>query len=200
MSSMVILGLEIGIGTVLIPRMAVDRRAVLRRLGRLNRKPVLGELGVSAHVDARHVPVDGVTALGVLELQDVVLVRLGGQLDGNTAAVAVGLPGLGVGATVRREGLHFSSSIGDGPRVDVEPHVVDNFDAAVAGGGAVTGLDGTVGEGRSEGGQGGSDETELVEEHHFVCVVVVERKRKACSKKIDKKVVVKDETRSRKRV
>ena len=176
MGSVVVLGLEVGIGTGLVPSVAVDRRAVGTSLGGLNGEPVIGELGVGTHVNARHVPEDGVTALGVLELEHVGLVGLGGQLDGDTTAVAVGLPWLRVGTAARREGLHVSSSIGDRPRVDVVFQVVDDFNtaAATASGGGVAGLDG-VGESCSESSES-SSETELGEDH-FEGVFVVEKKK-----------------------
>ena len=167
MRSVVILGLQVRLGTLLVPSAAVDTGAVLAGLGGLDREAVLGELGVAAHVDARHVPEDGVAAFGIFELQDIVLAGGGGQLDGHATAVAVGLKLFRVGAAARREGLHVSSTTRDGPRVDVLPQFVENLHAAAAAtAGLVTSLDGHgVGEGRSESGQGG-EETELGE-HHF---------------------------------
>lgn len=168
-SSVVILGLQVSLSALGVTSLAVDRRAVAVGLGGLDGEAVLGELGVAAHVDARHVPVDGVAGLGVLELQDVILVGLGRQLDGHAAAVAVLAPRLMVGTTARRKGLHISSTTGDGPRVDSVVQVVDDLDAAAAaaagGAGSVAGLD-AVGEGCGEGSKEGSSETELGE-HHF---------------------------------
>lgn len=164
MGSVVVLGLEVGFGTVLVPSVAVDRRAVGTSLGGLNGEPVVGELGVGTHVNARHVPEDGVTALGVLELEHVGLVGMGGNLDGDTTAVAVALPWLRVGTAARREGLHVSGSIGDRPRVDFVFQVVDDFNTAAAtSGGGVAGLDG-VGESCRESSES-SSETELGEDH-----------------------------------
>lgn len=160
--SVVVLGLQVGIGTRSVASMAVDTGAVLAGMGGLDAEAVLGELGVAAHVDARHVPEDSVAALGVFELEDVVLVGLSSQLDRHTTAVAVGLPLLRVRATARREGLHVSSTTGNGPRVDVVLHVVGDGDTTTA----ATALGRrSSGEGRSESGQSG-EETELVE-HHF---------------------------------
>ena len=45
-------------------------------------------------VDGRHIPVEDVTGLGVLELENVVADLGGGHLDGDTAAVGVGEPGV----------------------------------------------------------------------------------------------------------
>lgn len=158
MGSVVVLRLEVGIGTALVPSVAVDRRAVSTSRGGLNGEAVIGKLGVGTHVNARHVPEDGVTALGVLELKHIGLVGLGGQLNGDTTAVAVGLEWLRVGTAARREGLHVTGSIGDRPRVDVVFQVVDDFNTA-----AVTSLDG-VGESCRESSEG-SSETELGEDH-----------------------------------
>ena len=162
MGSVVVLGLQVGIGTRSVASMAVDTGAVLAGMGGLDAEAVLGELGVAAHVDTRHVPEDSVAALGVFELEDVFLAGLSSQLDRHTTAVAVGLPLLRVRATARREGLHVSSTTGNGPRVDVVLHVVGDGDTTTA----ATALGRrSSGEGRSESGQSG-EETELVE-HHF---------------------------------
>lgn len=162
MRGVVVLGLQVGIGTGLVASSAVDTRAVLAGLGGLDGEAELGESGVAAQVDARHVPVDGLAAFGVFELQDIVLGGFGGQLDGHTAAVAVVLPFFRVGAAARREGLHVASTTGNGPRVDVLLQVVSDADTPTV----AASLDGHgVGKGRSESGQGG-EETELGE-HHF---------------------------------
>jgi len=169
-SSVVVLRLQVSLSTLRVASLAVDRGAVGAGLGGLDGEAVLGELGVGAHVDARHVPEDGVARLGVLELQDVVLVGLGGQLDGDTAAIAVLAPRFLVRAAARRKGLHVTSAIGDRPRVDGAFEVVVDGDAAAAtaasvGGGSVAGLDG-VGEGCGEGSEGGHGKSDLGE-HHF---------------------------------
>lgn len=168
MGSVVVLGLQVGFGTRLVASMAVDTGAVLAGLGGLDAEAVLGELGVASHVDARHVPEDGLAALGVFELQDIVLAGISSQLKRHTTAVVVGLPLLGVRATARREGLHVSSTTGNGPRVDVGLHVVGDCDTTAA---TALGRHGS-GESRSESGQGG-EETELVEHHFEENVVVV---------------------------
>lgn len=159
--SVVVLGLQVGFGARVVTGMAVDAGAVLRGLRGLDAEAVLGELGVAAHVDAGHVPEDGVTALGVFELEDIILVGIGSQLDGDTTAVAVGLPLLRVRATARREGLHVSGTSRNGPRVDVVLHVVGDGDTTTI---STTLLRHSSGEGRGEGSQSG-EETELVEHH-----------------------------------
>lgn len=160
---MVVLGLQVGLGAGSVAGLAVDRGAVAAGLGRLDGEAELGELGVGAHVDAGHVPVDGVTGLGVLKLKDVRLVGLGGQLDGDAAAVGVGAPVLGVGAAVRREGMHVADAISDRPRVDGLAQVVDDLDASSRGGGVAAALD-DMGQGSGEGGKGSSEEG--LGEHH----------------------------------
>lgn len=168
MSRVVVLGLQISLGALRVASLAVDRGAVVAGLGGLDGEPVLDELGVGAQVDARHVPEDGVAGLGVLELQDVVLAGLGGQLDGDAAAVAVFAPRFLVGAAARRKGLHVTSATGDRPRVDGAFEVVVDGHAATTtavGVGGVAGLDG-VGEGCGEGSEGGHGESDLGE-HHF---------------------------------
>lgn len=169
-SRVVVLGLQISLGALRVASLAVDRGAVVAGLGGLDGETVLDELGVGAHVDARHVPEDGVAGLGVLKLQDVVLVGLGGQLDGDTAAVVIFAPRFLVGAAARRKGLHVTSATGDRPRVDGAFEVVVDADAAAAtaaavGGGGVAGLDG-VGEGCGEGSERGHGKSDLGE-HHF---------------------------------
>lgn len=154
---MVVLRLEISLRAVGITRMAVDRRAGLRDLGRFNGEAVLGEDRLRGQVDAAHVPVDGVGALGVLELEDVFLLLGGGQLDADATAVVVGAPLLLEGSTARREGMHVTDSISDRPRVDGGIQVVDDADAS-------TFATDDGGEGGAEGGQGGKGED--LGEHH----------------------------------
>lgn len=161
---MVVLGLQVGLGAGSVAGLAVDGGAVAAGLGRLNGEAELGELGVGAHIDAGHVPEDGVAGLGVLVLEDIGLVRLGGQLDGDATAVGVGAPLLGVGAAARREGMHVADAISDRPRVDGLAQVVDDLDAASRGGGVVAALD-DMGQGSGEGSKGSSEEG--LGEHHF---------------------------------
>lgn len=136
-----------------------------------------GRLGV--HVDGGEIVEDLVTIAGVLELKDAVLAAGGGHLDGDTAAVVVGLELLLVGATAAGDVLLITGAVVGRPQVDVLVHVVDDLDAAAAaaaaagtgaragrcaaGGGGTTLLD--VGEGRSGHGEGAEEET--VGEQHF---------------------------------
>lgn len=163
---MVVLGLQVGLSAGSVASLAVDGGAVAARLGRRNGEAVLGELTAGSHIDAGHVPEDGVAGLGVLELEDVGLVGLGGELDGDAAAVAVGAPLLGVGAAARREGMHVADAISDRPRVDGLAQVVDDLDAASGGGGGgvAAALDDS-GQGGGEGSKSSSDEG--LGEHHF---------------------------------
>jgi hypothetical protein len=167
--SMVILRLEVSLGARRVASSAVDAGAVGASLARLDGETVLGEAGVGAHIDAGHVPEDGVAGLGVLELQHVGLILGHGQLDGDAAAVVVALPRFLVVAAARREGMHVTDSIRHRPRVDGGIQVVDDVDAAAAvatsdgaGGGAVGGGVQVVGKGRGESGH----EREGLE-HHF---------------------------------
>lgn len=163
------------VGGVVISRLEVSGRASgvasladgLGARGRLisglDGETKVGELGAGAHVDTGEIPEDSVTGFGVLELEDVVLLRVGGQLDGDTTAVGVGLPLLGVLATVGRDDLHGANLISDGPGVDVLVEVVGDLDAAA--GGTITAND-AVGEGRGNGGEEGS-KAERLGEHHL---------------------------------
>lgn len=168
MGGMVILGLKVGLGAGSVAGMAVDGGAValVTGLGGGDGEAVLGKLRLDAEVDAGHVPEDSLVGLGVLELEDIGLVGLGGQLDGDAAAVVVGAPLLGVGAAVRREGMHVADSISDRPRVNGLVQLVDNLHAATAGlGGGGVAAAHHVREGRGEGSKGSSDEG--LGEHHF---------------------------------
>lgn len=85
-------------------------------------------------VDGGQIPEEDVTGLGVLELQDVVADLGGGHLDGDTAAVGVGEPGVAEGLA-GGDGLHLTGVLGDNPQVDGVLEVVDNGDTAAGGGG-----------------------------------------------------------------
>lgn len=167
----VVSGLEVGGSAGSVTGLADSGRAGRRlALGGEHREAVLGELGVGAHVDAGEIPEDGVGGLGVLELQHVGLAGVGGQLDGDAAAVGVGAPGLGEGAAVGAEGLHGADVLRDRPGVDVLVQVVGDQDGA-AGGDGVVAADVVVqvqarGEGGGQGGEGGG-EAEGLGEHHF---------------------------------
>lgn len=171
MSSLVVIGLEVGLSALSVTSLAVDRRAVVTLLGRSDGESVLGESRVTAEVDAGHDPVDGVTTLSVLELEDIGLALSGGQLDGDTTTVVVGLPGLGVATTARRKGMHVTDSIRNRPRVDGSvAHVVGDGDAAGARRGTVATnhvVAEGVGKSRGSGGQSGSEDG--LEEHFDCC-------------------------------
>jgi len=87
---------------------------------------------IRVEVDGGKIPVKGLTLLGVLELEDTVLVGGGGHLDGDTAAVGVDLPVLAVGAATGAEGLHVTGARRSAPDVDIGAQVVDDLDAAGA--------------------------------------------------------------------
>lgn len=162
MGGMVVLGLEVGLGTRRVAGMAVDSGAVVTGLAGRNVEAVLGEgRSSTVHVNGGHVPEDGVTSLGVLKLKHISLVLAGGKLDGDTTAIGVGLPGFSVGSAARREGMHVANTIGNRPRVDVGIHVVDDGDTAAA----VTSDNGRLRESRGEGSKGSSNES--LGEHHF---------------------------------
>lgn len=136
-----------------------------------------GELRAGTHVDAREIPEDRVTGESVLELEDIGLGRLGGELDGDTTAVGVGLPGLRVGATVGLEGDHGDIRIvGNGPGIEVAAQVVDNGDSTasgLSGSGSVGGTGDDLS--RERGGNSSKDgsKTEDLGEHHldFLCLI-----------------------------
>ena len=140
----------------------------------LNRKAILGELGVRAHVDARQVPEDGVDGLGVLELQHILLVGVGRQLDGDTTSVGVELPGLGVDTTVGGENQHGTGDVGHGPGVDVDIQVVGNQNGTASSDVVAADLVGqAVRERGGHGSEGGSN-AESLGEHHLDQRVYVE--------------------------
>lgn len=168
MSGVVIGRNEIGSRASIVTSLADGRGAGRGRVGGQDGETVLGELRVGAHVDAREIPEDGVGGLGVLELQDISLVGVGGQLDRDTAAVGVGPPGLAVGTTVGRQDLHGADLVGDRPGVDVVAQVVGDQNGATSGDGVVA-ADHAVhagGEGRGQSSKG-SGNTESLGEHHF---------------------------------
>lgn len=111
------------------------------------------------HVDGRQVPVESVGVDSVLELEDGVGVALGGgQLDGDTTTVGVGLPLLAVSATAAVEGIHAAGVGRGGPEIDIRAHVVDELDTA---GARVTG---TVRQGSSGSSEDAGDE-DVGEDH-----------------------------------
>lgn len=115
------------------------------------------ERRLRGEIDGGEIPEEGLTGLGVLELEDGAEVSGGGHLDGDAAAVGVGAPGLSVGGA-GGDGLHLAAGVGDGPEIDVLAHVVDDLDAAAGGAGS-------EGEGRSREGEGSSEAEELGERH-----------------------------------
>lgn len=167
-SGVVISRNEIGSIASIITSLADGRRASRGRVSGQDSETELGELRVGAHVDARQIPEDSVGGLGVLELQDIFLVGVGGQLDRDTAAVGVGLPGLAVGTAVGSQGLHGTDGVGDGPGVNVLAQVVGDQDRATGGDGVVAAnhVVHAGGEGRGQSSKGSGD-TESLGEHHF---------------------------------
>jgi len=109
-----------------------------------------GRVGVE--VDGGKIPVKGLTLLGVLELEDAVLVGGGGHLDGDTTTVGVDLPVLAVGTATGAEGLHVTGAGRSAPDVDISVQVVDDLDAA----GARRRSGGGIGAGHVGAGHGGS--------------------------------------------
>lgn len=128
---MVISGLEVSGRASSVTSCANGRGASGSLIRRNDREAEVRELVVaSLHVDARHVPEDGVTGLGVLELENVVLLGVEGQLDGDATTVGVGAPCLGVGATAASDSLHGADVSSNGPGVDVLGEVVGDLDTA----------------------------------------------------------------------
>lgn len=123
----------------------------------------LGEEGALAHVDARQIPEDGRRGEGVLELQDLVLVGLGRDLDADATPAGVDAPVLNVGAA-GVQGHHLAHILADGPQVEFAVHVVHDGDttARVSRGGRTADIER---EGRGQSGQ--STEREDLGEHHF---------------------------------
>lgn len=161
---------EVGSIARLVTSLADGRGAGGGGVGGQDSETVLGELRVGTHVDAGEIPEDSVGGLGVLELQDIGLVGVGGELDGDAAAVGVGPPGLAVGTAVGSQDLHGTDGVGDGPGVDVVAQVVGDQDGAT-GGDSVVAADHVVhvhagGQSRSQSGKG-SGNAESLGEHHF---------------------------------
>ena len=122
---------EVGIRAGSVASLADSGWAVTTRLAGLDGETELGEFGVLAHVDDGQIPVDEITADGVLVLEDVGLVGLGGELDGHSTTLR-GLPFLRVGAAVGAQGVHLVvGGASNGPQVDVEVQVVLDLDATV---------------------------------------------------------------------
>jgi len=118
------------ISTVDVTRLAGSGRAA--RVTRGDRETRGNEGRIRVEVDGGKIPVKGLTLLGVLELEDTVLVGGGGHLDGDTTAVGVDLPVLAVDAATGAEGLHVTGARRSAPDVDIGVQVVDDLDAAGA--------------------------------------------------------------------
>lgn len=177
MSGLVVGRVEVGIGALRVASRADHGGAAAAGLAGLDGEAVLGEFGVGANVDARHVPEDGGVGDSVLVLEDIGLVGLGGQLNRNTTAAGRRLPVLRVGAAAGGEGLHVSSIAADRPEVDVlvkvvlDGHAAAARRAAAAGGRGGRGRGGRaiargVGKRGSQGSEGGR-KAESLGEHHF---------------------------------
>ena len=165
MRSFVVIRLQVGSRAVAISGLANGSRALWA--AGLDGEPELGELRIGPHVDARHVPEDGVLRAGVLELQHVVLVGNRGQLERNAAAIGIRAPVLLVVAALRRKLMHVSGGVGYGPQVNRDVQVVDDFDATAGtrddGGGRVAG--GRQGRQGRRGAREKSCQSERLEEH-----------------------------------
>lgn len=118
------------ISTVGVTRLAGGRRAARVTGGDRETRGDEGRVGIE--VDGGKIPVKGLTLLGVLELENAVLISGGGHLDGDTAAVRVDLPVLAVGAATGAEGLHVTGAGRSAPDVDIGVQVVDDLDTARA--------------------------------------------------------------------
>lgn len=125
-SGPVVVGKQVGGSTGNVAGSASSRLA--GRVGGADGETHGGEFGVITHVDAGEIPPDSGVLVGVLVLQDVGLLRAEGDLDGDSTAVGVGAPVLGVGFTAI-EGVHVAGDVRHGPEVDGLFHVVDDLDA-----------------------------------------------------------------------
>jgi len=135
----------------------------------LDREALAGELVARLHVDARQVPEDGITSGGVLELEDIVLLRVEGQLDRDTTAVGVVAPVLRVNTAAAVDGLHGADVASNGPGVYRLVEVVGDLDtAAVTADHTLAADHHVLGESRGNGGEKGS-KAESLGEHHFEC-------------------------------
>lgn len=163
--SMVISGREVSGGASGITSTADGLGASGALARRHDGEAELGELVVaSLHVNARHVPEDGVTGLGVLELEDIVLLGVKGQFDGDATAVGVGAPCLGVDATTASDGLHGANVAGNGPGVDILCEVVGDRDTAAVSANHLA-ADHVLGKSRGDGGEEGGKAKSLSEHH-----------------------------------
>lgn len=171
-SGVVISGLEVSRRASLVTSRANSLGARGGLIRRLDREAHLGELAAGLHVDARQVPEDGVRGLGVLELEDILLPLVEGQLDGDTTAVGVGAPVLGVNTAAALDGLHRADAISNRPGVDVLLEVVGDLDAAAITADHTLAADHHVlGKCGGNGGEKGS-KAESLGEHHFECRMV----------------------------
>lgn len=151
-----------------------------RRVIRADGEALLSELGAGAHVDAGEIPEDGIAGKSVLVLEDIGLARLGGELDGDTTTIGVGLPALRVGTTVSGKGDHLADLVRNRPGIEVTAQVVNDGDTTRGGLSSTVGRTAEVDNLRSRGRERrghcseGSSKTEDVGEHHFDCLCLVE--------------------------
>jgi hypothetical protein len=168
-SGVVISGLEVCRRASMVTSLANGLGASGGHIRGLNREALVGELVARLHVDARQVPEDGVTGSGVLELEDIVLLWVEGQFDGNTTAVGVGAPVLRVNTAAAVDGLHGADVASNGPGVYRLVEVVGDLDTAAITADHTRAADHHVlGKGRGNGGEKGSKAESLCE-HHFEC-------------------------------
>jgi hypothetical protein len=131
-------------------------------------EPRLDEIGAGVEIDRRHIPEQSISVLSVLELKNAGLILGGGHLDGDTAAVGVGIPVFAVVTTSGGESLHVATFGRGAPEVDVGVHVVDDLNTAAGATGLKARLSGANAVGVGESGSSGCEEAgkEDVESHN----------------------------------
>lgn len=163
-----IIGVLVGLSAVGVA--GLTSSGIAAGVARDSRETVLDEFRGRVHVDGRKVPEKLVGVQSVLELEDAVTGLRGGQLDGDTTTVGVGLPLLAVSTTSRGEGLHITRLSGGGPEVNVGTQVVHDLNITTVGR-VVTDA---VRESSGSGSQDAGDDN--VGEEHFECVVCVDER------------------------
>lgn len=168
-SSVVVVGLVVDAAAFLNASFAGDRSAA--GVGGGHRDTIVLE-GVA--VDVGEIVVDRLIADRVFELGDGAGARVGSNLDGDSAAVGVGLVRTRVLIT-SGDGLHLRGAVGDDPEVDIEvARVLDD--------GATSG---------SSGGDGGGERGESSETVHVDVGRVNERENVQVIRLIVQRVVSK---------
>ena len=161
MGGIIISRLEVSRRASGITSRADSRRASRRLIGWLDSESGGGKHTTRAQINTGQIPVDSVTGLGVLELEDVLLPGVEGELNRDATAVRVGAPILRVDATAAAEDQHRADVVGHGPGIDVLLEVIDDRDTTAALAGHYI-----MGKSRGNGGKEGS-KAESLSEHHF---------------------------------